>query len=174
MSVTEKQIVSVLLSDRAAILARIDMVVGDFHRAEDVLQELSVRALDHRDSIENEVHLRRWLRTTGRNIAIDLLRHDAARPAVLNSEVLDLLEAPLDRLDALEAGETQGAIRRCIDELSPYHRQLIEHRYRMNLSGEALAAAMGRSANTIKVALTRAHRALLECFRRRISGEVRS
>lgn len=170
MPVTEKQIVTTLLRDRMAILARIDAIVSDAHRAEDVLQDLSLAALDKRNSIEDATHLRRWLRKVARDLAIDHLRHEGRSPAVLGADVLDQFESHWAEYDNLETAEVQRAIRRCMDQLTPYNRRLIEQRYQHNLTGEALAASLGRSINTIKVALTRAHRTMLTCLRRRMSA----
>ncbi|QNN22191.1 sigma-70 family RNA polymerase sigma factor [Planctomycetales bacterium ZRK34] len=172
MPVTEQQIVTTLLRERLAILTRIDAVLGDIHQAEDVLQDLSLAALDKRDSIEDLDHLRHWLRKVARDMAVDVIRRAGRRPAVLDASVLDRLETHWQRFDGLEAAEVQQILQHCIQQLSPYNRQLIEQRYRNNLTGRSLAEALGRPVNTVKVALTRAHRTLLNCLRRRLQHDA--
>jgi RNA polymerase sigma-70 factor (ECF subfamily) len=172
MPVTEQQIVTTLLRERLAILTRIDAVVGDIHQAEDVLQDLSLAALDKRESIEDLDHLRHWLRKVARDLAVDVIRRAGRRPAVLDADVFDRLESHWQRFDQLEAAEVQQIVHQCIDQLTPYNRRLIEQRYRNNLTGRTLAEALGRPVNTIKVALTRAHRTLLDCLRRRLNHDV--
>ena len=172
MALTEQQVVSVLLRQRTAILARIDTIVRDAHKAEDVLQEVSMAALDKRDTIVDLDHLPRWLSKVAREKAIDLVRRESARPLVFSDDVLDLMENEWAETDRADAAAMQDALRSCLEGLSPYARRRIESRYREDLTGPQLAEQMGRSINTVKVALTRAHRALLECMRTQMGEEV--
>ncbi len=173
MAITEKIILQVLIRDRALLLSRIDAVVRDPHLAEDVFQELSIQVLDQRDALKDEQHLIRWLRQAARHRAIDAYRSRSRQPLLLSEHVETMIDEQWGEIDSDDAQDMSDALHRCISRLSDYNRRLIELRYRENLTGRRLAEMLDRRTNTVKVALTRIHRALLNCVEQQMRQEAR-
>lgn len=156
---------------RPNILAYIVSIIGDRHQGEDVLQDVFASAYEKRHTIENEVHLARWLRVAARHLALNAIRDRKTEPQ-FDSELLDLMDGHWEQYDFCETNDAIHALHECIGTLSPYAQQLVKLRYRQGLSGQHLAQHLGKKLNTVYVALTRIHRALAECVTRRLSSET--
>lgn len=76
----------------------------------------------------------------------------------------------VERGDELE--QRRRALQHCLMRLRVKDRKLIQMRYRPGESGKALAAEMGRPANSVYQSLGRIRRSLLECINRRIAAEA--
>jgi len=83
-----------------------------------------------------------------------------AKIASCRLERSDLLDAELD------------AMRRCMELLSPVDRHLIQERYARKITSQALAAELGRPANTVYKAIHRIRLRLRECIQRAVSQEA--
>jgi RNA polymerase sigma-70 factor, ECF subfamily len=142
--------------------------VRDDHLAEDVFQEVAVLAIRRREEIHDPGHFLAWMRLVARNLAFKSLRQ-RQRSLFLDERLLAALEDQWAEYDRTPASDLMEALRHCLEKLSPYARTLIEHRYVQGISGARLAEAMDRQLNAVYVALSRIHRSLGACIRRRIS-----
>lgn len=156
---------------RPNILAYIVSIIGDRHLGEDVLQDVFASAYEKRHTIDNEVHLARWLRVAARHLALNAIRARRTGPQ-FDSDILDLIDSHWEQYDYCETNDAIHALHECIGTLSPYAQQLVKLRYTQGLSGKPLADHLGKKLNTVYVALTRIHRALAECVVRRMSGQT--
>ncbi|MBN1394253.1 MAG: sigma-70 family RNA polymerase sigma factor [Pirellulales bacterium] len=90
-----------------------------------------------------------------------------------NENLLDRISARYrlqgDRLDA-----ELDALKGCVEQLSPTDRQLIRQRYSRKITARALAAELGRPANTVYKAIQRIRRNLRECVERTVSRQDRT
>lgn len=168
MSISHEQLVLILVRDRARFLSYIWAIVRDEELAEDVYQELCVEAVRKSSDIKDETHLTNWLRRGCRHRSIDALRRQQTTPLIFDDRILDGLEDDM-AADTAPTPDVQHALRHCLSELAPNARQLIDLRYTENLTGQALASRLGRPVNTIYVTLSRAHRVLADCIRRRLA-----
>jgi len=170
-----EHIAACLVRDRDHYLARAYSVVRDFDLAEDVVQEVCVEAIRHREQIDDEPHLRNWLRQAVRFRAIDALRRRSSSPLLFDTDVLGLIDDEWDDRDE-HGGDRPSlqALRDCLDELTPHAREIVELRYGQNIKGRALAERLGRKPNTVFVAISRIHRTLAECIARRLGGKAAS
>ena len=73
-SLPQDEIIRMLLGARARLSAGFFLVLRDAHFAEDVFQEVIVKALGHQDLFANEAQLLSWARAVGRNAGLILLR----------------------------------------------------------------------------------------------------
>jgi RNA polymerase sigma-70 factor (ECF subfamily) len=169
MGLTEEIVVRFLVSHRSHLLAFIRGIVRDRDLAEDVYQEVCVSVVLNRDEIEDAVHLRNWCRQAARFRAIDALRKRNSQAFVMDQAVLDLVEADWAGRDDDAVDRRHGALRACLEQLSPYVQELIRLRYDEGLTGAGLAKALGRQVNTVYVALSRAHNTLATCVRTRLA-----
>ena len=164
MSVDQQTIVRVLIRDRAKLLAYIGAIVRDYHVAEDVLQEVSALAVEKQSQILDEQTLLPWLRVAARYKSLKALEKRGRRPALMDGQLLDLMEGQWQQADRLSTQEVHESLQRCLGKLSPHARRLIELRYGAGLKGQALGEALSQKVDTLYKALTRIHAALARCM----------
>ena len=91
----------------------------------------------------------------------------AARRATRSDDALLKTESPAcpaQNADLLE--EELDALRRCVEKISPSDRHLIQKQYRRRVTSQALAAELGRPANSVYKAIWRIRRKWRECVER--------
>jgi RNA polymerase sigma-70 factor (ECF subfamily) len=155
-----------------ALLAYAVRLCGDRHAAEDVVQEVLVRAWQRAGQL-TEAHgsVRGWLLTVTRNLVIDQARARAARPR----EVADLEGA----------GEAAGAVTDhagavvdsitvvgMLDTLSPEHREVLVELYYRDRSTAQAAEVLGVPSGTVKSRAYYALRALRQSAQQRRTGPL--
>ncbi len=123
-------------------------------RAEDAFQETFLRALQAYRRLEHGEHLRAWVLTIARNVAIDTLRR--ARPA--GRELAEAAAA-----DNRPAYEELAAL---TDGLPPKERAAVVLRYGYDLPYDQIADALGSSEDAARQAASTGVRRL----RRRITS----
>ncbi|MFE6335537.1 sigma-70 family RNA polymerase sigma factor [Streptomyces sp. NPDC057798] len=129
---------------------------GDWHRAEDILQETAARAWKHAQQLSTRgEHIRPWLFTVARNLVIDHHRARQVRP-------LDLM--PTEDLDTswdgTESTITTYAVLEALGELNEQQRTVIRLMYYLECSGAQAAERLGIPPGTVKSRTFYAVRAL--------------
>lgn len=171
MPISEEQIVQVLLRDRDKLLAYTQSLVRNPCQAEDIFQDVSLRALRSREKIEDETHLLRWLRLAARHQCIAVLRSNTRSPIVMSEHLLNAIDEKWRTIDEQSSSEMMEALRHCLDQLSPYAKRLVNLRYVEGLTGRKLADRVHRKVQTVYVAISRIHRALFNCIQNRVAME---
>jgi RNA polymerase sigma factor (sigma-70 family) len=121
-------------------------------RADDAFQETFLRALQAYGRLDHGAHLRAWVLTIARNVAVDAFRR--ARPAD------ELVESRSE--DVRPAYEELAPL---TDGLPPKERAAVVLRYGYDLGYDQIAAALGSSEEAARQATSTGVRRL----RRRIS-----
>lgn len=130
-----------------ALLAYAMRLAGDRQAAEDIVQETLVRAWRNPDVLVNgKGSVRGWLLTVARNLAIDAVRAQAARPAEVPEIPPDL--AP--RRDHAESVVDSLVVMEALDELSDDHRDVLVEIYFKGSSVSEAAAALGIPPGTVR------------------------
>ena len=171
MAIEQTQLVRLLMRDRAKLFGYIWSIVRDEHVTEDILQDVSALAIAKREEIESDDHLLGWCRVTARNRCLLAMRDRRQKPASLDDGVLAKLEDQWAEYDPVESNDVVDALRGCIDELTPHARKIITERYAAGLTGTELAARFNQKTKSLYVTISRIHRTLGDCIRRRTSGE---
>jgi RNA polymerase sigma-70 factor (ECF subfamily) len=134
--------------------------VWDADRAQDMAQEVFVRALDH--TPENP---RALLFTIATNLA-----RDEARTVIRRRKHLALIQAetepavtPADPVDTMEREERAAAARRALDELSERDREVLLL-WDAGLSYTEIAERTGLAVGAIGTTLSRARRRLAAAY----------
>lgn len=165
-----EDVTAVLLVERLPLTAFIAGVTRDFHLAEDVFQEVCVRAVSLTADFESAAHVIHWARVTGKNRAIDILRTRHGRYEGLSDEILETLVTEWPESSGV--APRQEALRKCIEQLTPNSRELLRMRYFEKRSCPDIATALGRKIETLYQALARIHKSLGECVRLRVQQET--
>ncbi len=131
---------------------------GDAQRAQDVVQEVFLRAWKNLSTLDlQDKPVRPWLLAVARNVLTDAHRAAQTRPVlVADDRALAAVAAP-DELDrAVESWQVAAALQR----LTPEHRQVLVQAHWMGRSVAETAAALGIPAGTVKSRTYYAVRAL--------------
>ena len=126
---------------------------GNRQDAEDISQEVMLKLVKNASGIENEEHLKAWLIRVTVNQSNSLFRSAWRRlTAPLAEEVISMPEKALsnERLDA------------ALSKLSSRLRTVVHLYYYEDMSIQEIAEAVGISAETVKVRLSRARKILKE------------
>lgn len=140
--------------------------VWDADRAEDLAQEVFVRALAHRPEKP-----RAWLFAVAANLA-----RDEARAAVRRKRHLTLLRADPAALptatpaadETVEDDERKAAVKRALDVLTPRDREVLLL-WDAGLSYPEIAGQTGLAVGAVGTTLARARRRLIDAHERQTS-----
>jgi RNA polymerase sigma-70 factor (ECF subfamily) len=164
-----ESITATLLAGRMPLTAFFASVTRDFHLAEDIFQEVCVKAVTRGESFETVAHLMNWARLTGKNRAIDILRAREGRYIGLSDEMLALLAEEWP--DTAHADAMRLALDDCLAQITPNNRELLRLLYFEHRPCGEVASVMGRKIETVYQALARLHKTLGDCIRGRLQSE---
>jgi RNA polymerase sigma factor (sigma-70 family) len=108
-------------------------------RAEDAFQETFLRALRAYSSLRHGDHLRAWVLTIARNVAVDAYRRE--RPTVELEEPIEVPRRP-----------AYAELEHLTDGLPPTERAAVVLRYAYDLPYAAIGAALGSSEEAARQA----------------------
>ena len=167
-----EDITAALLRERLALTAYVATVTRDFHLAEDIFQEVCVKAVGKGGDFDSPQHVLNWARVAGRHKAIDVLRMRDGKVIGLSEEMLAALEPVWPEGEAAQGSPALEALRKCMDRLTPNNKEIVRLRYFEGRAGVQVAEAMGRKLETVYQALARIHRTLADCVRQRLANEL--
>ncbi len=130
--------------------------------AEEITQEVFLRAWEHRAGFESPDHLRRWLRRVAVNLWINRLRRQ--RPAELDSEAA-LAALPAGGRGPGEAATARLDVERALAALPARQRAVVVLFDIYGLRHEEIAESLGMTGGASKVTLHHARRRLKEILR---------
>lgn len=166
MPLDREEQIRALLSYRGQLLTLVYMQTRNMHDAEDIMQDLVVKLMKSEDRFEAAENVYRWAKVVARHAAIDLQRRKGRGAVVIDADVLDLLEIQLDTTGQSSLADDVESLHRCMAELNPDARQLIDMRYREGLTGSQVAERLRRPVKSIYVSISRIYRKLAECIAR--------
>ena len=131
-------------------------MTGNRGSSEDLVQDVFMRMLKHRDSFRPETGFLPWMYRIARNACVDHLRRSSRAPeSAIDLDARPGEAAPDD--ERLAARQQTGLIRRALLELPVEKREvLLLSRYELK-SYEEIAQALGITVSNVKI---RAHRAI--------------
>jgi RNA polymerase sigma-70 factor (ECF subfamily) len=158
------------LGQRYALTALAFAITRDQAAAEDISQEVLLLVMRQPERLLDARSAPAWLREVTRRTALEQLRKTGRRPGIVDPQLLDALESVWESAEAGWPQETRNALRKCLAGLGDKARQIVHERYENNLTGARLAEQMGLTTDSAYATLSRVHRALAECIRRRMAS----
>ena len=168
-ALTQDELIRTLLAQRARISAGVWLVVRDVHLAEDVFQEVMVKALAAEAPFTNEGHLLSWCRVTARNVALNLMRKRGRESTTLSGDIMELLESESEAQGCLTPQRLE-ALQECVEELPEESRAFMDARYYEGRTCAELAATFRTRIDAVYQRLSRLHRALRLCVENKLQG----
>lgn len=169
MNLDESAILHALMQARTRLSAAAWVVVRDAHAAEDIFQNVALKAMTREVSFPNEGMLLSWAFITARREGIDWLRRNRREVVSLEEDVLDLLEQEWQRDNAVPDGTRVEALHDCLAAAPEPARRLLKLRYYEGCSCEEVATQLGVGLNAIYKRLSRLHESLKDC----VEGKLR-
>ena len=170
MTISEQDILRTLMKSRDRIAAAAWIVVRDTHAAEDIFQNVALKALTKEVSFEAEGAVLSWAFITARREGIDWLRRHRRESTGLDSEILELLEQEwLCEIPRRGQARTE-ALRACLKQLPAKSSRLLRLRYFEGNSCGEVARTLGTEINVVYKRLSRLHGGLKECIELRLDA----
>jgi RNA polymerase sigma-70 factor, ECF subfamily len=135
--------------------------VGNSAAAEDIVSEVFLELWRRAASFERRAQLSTWLLAITRNKALSTLRARVDQP--LDDAMAEAMPDPaITAEESLQASERNALVRRCLERLSPAHREIIDLVYYHEKSVDEVAAIVGVPAATVKTRMFYARKRLAE------------
>ena len=156
------------MSQRDRVSAAAWLVVRDAHTAEDIFQNVALKAMSKPICLETDGALLSWAFITARREGIDWLRRRQHEPSVLDAEILDLLEREWLSEPSRVADARLEALRLCLNSMPEKSRRLLRLRYFEGYACKDVANKLGAGLDAIYKRLSRMHLGLKACIEQRL------
>jgi RNA polymerase sigma-70 factor (ECF subfamily) len=159
------------------MLVYIVAMTGERATAEEVAQEVFLAAFQTIDRFAGQSSFATWLMGIARNKAISALRSRIALRRRERAAGLQRLEQwkseRISTTSSEQCSDQIDALRHCLAELKPEHRELLQRHYRDNESAESIAQHTGRKGSAVRMLFLRLRKLLLECMQREQANDER-
>jgi RNA polymerase sigma-70 factor (ECF subfamily) len=137
----------------ANVLNYLTSFLRDRALAEEVLQDVMLAAWEHAAAFRGESKVRTWLLTIARHRAINAQRRNLPSFVPLDESTFTADTTPLEKV---ERKSRQEALQAAIQQLPPFHQEILVLIFYHQLSGPEVAEVLGVSLGTVKSRLHRA------------------
>jgi RNA polymerase sigma-70 factor (ECF subfamily) len=172
MTLSQRDILQTLMRARDRIAAAAWVVVRDAHTAEDIFQNVALKAMEKEVDFESEGAVLSWAFITARRDGIDWLRRHRRESAGFDQEILTVLEQEW-LSESIDRGDARvRALRHCLDTLPEQAKRLLRLRYFEQHSCAEVASRLGLEVNAVYKRMSRLHRSLEDCIRLRLNDQA--
>lgn len=168
MTLSDQDILRTLMKSRDRIAAAAWVVVRDAQAAEDIFQNVVLKAITKEVSFDADGAVLSWAFITARREGIDWLRRRQHEPSVLDAEILDLLEREWLSEPSRVADARLEALRLCLNSMPEKSRRLLRLRYFEGYACKDVANKLGAGLDAIYKRLSRMYLGLKACIEQRL------
>ena len=174
MIMRQADVAGLMMRHRNALYSFVYAIVRSHSDAEDILQTVTVAAMESADQLCDESGFLPWAREISRRRIMPQLRATRREQACDPDLVQTLADAAM-RVDTSEPmGPRQAALRDCLDHLPKNSRELIAARYDRSGGAEQLAEKFGHSSvQAVYARIKRIKCALRKCVEERLLREAK-
>jgi RNA polymerase sigma-70 factor (ECF subfamily) len=158
---------------RSAVFAQLIAGIGSFHDAEDVLQEVAVSIAKNYGTYDPQRPFIAWALGIARNHMLMYFRKHQRDRLVFNEHLMGIIGRHLESLADEPADQRREALHKCLHQLDPPRRRLVEMRYSSGLSIVEIAESLDKSVAAVKGSLHRIRKVLERCVEIRTTKAFR-
>jgi RNA polymerase sigma-70 factor (ECF subfamily) len=173
MPLSEQEILRILMNSRDRISAAVWMIVRDAHMAEDIFQNVSVKAMTRDVVFEHEGAVLSWAFITARHEGVDWLRKTKREMPGVDAGLIELMEQEWLNERSTRGNARTDALRDCIERLPQKSRRLMKLRYYDGLNCRDVAIQMEAKLDAVYKRISRVHQGLRSCIETRMAGVTR-
>lgn len=140
--------------------------VHNYHQAEDLAQDVFLRALTKMDTFRGQSSVRTWLLSITANRCKDYLRSWTSKHEQSGEEQLEFRASGQNTEHEVADKLERDALWRAVAELPIKYREVIVLYYQRELSGQEVAEVLGTTEQTVRTRLHRARAVLKEILER--------
>jgi RNA polymerase sigma factor (sigma-70 family) len=155
MATAGRSATDVALDEFESVYGFIYSRVGNRADAEDLTQQVALKALPRLRDGEPAPAVRGYLYATARSVLANVW---STRLRLPEAELPENLRLQAHGQEVLPSAETANALARILDGLSPEHRRVLELRFLRGYSLREVADEMGKTLGSVKVMQLRALR----------------
>jgi RNA polymerase sigma-70 factor, ECF subfamily len=156
---------------RPAVFAYLTASVYDFHRAEDLLQEVAVAIAGKFHAYDQQRSFLAWALGIARNQTLLYFREQAKTRQHFSEAALQSIQDAAEKMSPDDAGYKREALQHCLGKTVGRRRRVLDLRYTAGLSIAEIASQLEMTNNAVKITLHRVRTALEECIQRRLAQE---
>ncbi len=146
---------------RDSLLVMLRLYNSDCDLCDDIVQEAFIKAYLNLDRYNPDYNFGGWIVKIARNLLIDYTRRVENR-AKESTEEIDIASREPNPEERFMRSEDSSRITRALDRLPDGYRQIIELRFRRDMSYEQISVELGMPMGTVKTQIFRARRAFIE------------
>jgi RNA polymerase sigma-70 factor (ECF subfamily) len=168
----QEEVVKAAFRYRDALIHHAFVLLRDAALAEDVVQDAFIVVMRKWADFQPGSSLFHWVREIVRNKSLEALRSRKRAGGPLDEALLArvraVMETAVDEPEADRQRLRALALRRCVSFLNRRHADVLSGFYARSASCEEIARAQGRSANAVRLVLSRLRKQLNECVARQM------
>ena len=155
---------------QSSVKAYLRSLVRDAQHAEDLLQEVALRAHENYEQYDPTRPFIGWVLGIARYQILAYYKRRNADRHVFSEKLLASIEEQYVELQPTMNARSD-ALERCLEKLPARLARIMTARYRDGLQAPQIATHMGATATAINTALTRARKQLKQCVEARLRAE---
>jgi RNA polymerase sigma-70 factor (ECF subfamily) len=173
MKLDESQILKALMEWRNRISAAAWLIVKDAHAAEDIFQNVALKAITRNVEFKAEAALVSWAFITARREGIDWIRRHHRVSMGLSDDLMKILEMEwVAQSDKKSSGERMDALSTCLEQVPEKSKSLLKLRYFEGYNCIEIAGKIGIELNAVYKRLSRLHHGLRDCIEQKTRAEL--
>ena len=170
MNLTDEDILAVLMKARARLSATIFLILRDAHIAEDIFQNVTLKALTKGATFKSEDYLLSWSFITAKREAIDWQRKHKREITGLDSEVLEIMDNEWLQRHKEKSNQQLEALRDCLETVPDASRKMLKLRYFEGHSCGEVGKIVGLGLDAVYKRLSRLHKNIKTCMECKLQG----
>ncbi|MEW5950489.1 MAG: sigma-70 family RNA polymerase sigma factor [Elusimicrobiota bacterium] len=158
----EKQLFEkIILKHQDFIFKAVYSLVKTEAQAQDLTQEVLLKAYENIEKFEEKAKLSSWLYRIAYNLSVNWLEREKDKESQFPENAGEIFEETADLQDAaFEKAETTALIMKSFENLEEKHRIILKLRYLEDKSYQEIAYILNMPINTVKIKILRAKKAL--------------
>ncbi|MCM8538575.1 MAG: RNA polymerase sigma factor [Lentisphaeraceae bacterium] len=164
MNLTDEDILSVLMKTREKLSATIYLIIRDAQLAEDIFQNVTLKALTKGATFASEDYLLSWSFITAKREAIDWQRKHKKEHTGINAVVLEIMENEWLQRSKAQNNQQMDALRDCLESVPEKSRELLKLRYFEGHSCGEVGRIIGVGLDAVYKRLSRLHKNIKSCM----------